>query len=642
MTPTRSADEQLRLAECVREAIRTPGRIQSHGVLLGVEPQSLMITLASDNAPGLLGRSIADLGSDALATAVARGVVADPIRLDLDGTPREAVLHRLGELIVVELEPAVSSLDYARTSVVGAIQRLARLSDDDDLRQAAADEIRAITGFDHVLVYRFHDDDHGEVVAEARADDVEPYLGLHFPASDIPAQARALYLTKLSRAIVSTEDPGTGLLVSEGSAGVESLDLSGAELRAVSPHHLRYMRNMGQFSTVSLSLITGDSDAGQRLSGMITLAHRTERRLPVLLRRALEVLATQLQLQLDARGRIATLTRALDVRGRRTALLAPMFGGRDVMAALLDGETTVLDLVAADGVLIRCNGEVRAAGDVPPGDPAGLLDVLGDAVVTTDSLRADLPDAVAAFPGFAGVVVAPLGGGDRIVFLRREAARVVSWMGDQSLSNRDTPLSPRNSFSSWKQDVSGTSAPWEGAVDEIRELAHELADALERRSSARLAELAMRDPLTGVRNRRYLFDALERSSGVGRTLLFLDLDDFKSVNDGLGHDVGDGVLVEVARRLESVSRGGDLVARIGGDEFVVVADGLPDAEAAALAARFVLAVSEPIPVDGHEIVVTASCGIAVTDGEVGGDELLELADAAMYRAKRGGRNRASR
>lgn len=625
-------DEALRLAECSLEPIRTPGRIQSHGILLAVDRVTGSIVLASANAGSLLGRPLTELGSEALTAAVTAGIVTDPIRLELAGVLREAVLHPLGALMIVELEPAVTSLEYARTSVVGAIQRLAGVQDREALRRMAADEVRAITGFDRVLIYRFHADDHGEVVAEARADDMEPYLGLHFPASDIPAQARALYLTKLSRAIVSTSDPGSELLALDADAA--ALDLSQAELRAVSPHHLEYMRNMGQASTVSLSMISQG-----RLTGMITLAHRTERRLPILLRRALEVLATQLQLQLEALDRIDELTRALDVRSRRARLLAPLFAGGDVAGVLLDGETGVLDLVPADGVLVCSAGTVRVAGVTPTRGVDELLTRIGDRRIVTDELAAEHPELAAVAPGFAGLISVPLLDGDCLVFLRREVAQTVRWLGDQSARNRETPLSPRRSFSAWKQDVSGTALPWGDVLAEVADLGVELTDALERRSSARLAELAMRDALTGLRNRRYLVESLG-SDGRPRSVLFIDLDDFKGVNDGHGHDVGDAVLIEVARRLEEASRAGDLVARIGGDEFVVVAYDVTDEQAGEVADRLVAAVGEPVALGGSELVVTVSVGVAAGDGDAA--EVLDRADAAMYRAKRGGRNRASR
>ena len=128
---------------------------------------------------------------------------------------------------------------------------------------------------------------------------------------------------------------------------VRGLDLSNAELRSVSPYHLEYMRNMGQASTVSFSLL----DQG-RLVGMVTCAHRTERRLPVLLRRSLEVLTTQIAMQLASIGQIEALRHTVEVRERRAALLAPLYASDDIPGALLGGQRTVLDLVPADGVVV--------------------------------------------------------------------------------------------------------------------------------------------------------------------------------------------------------------------------------------------------------------------------------------------------
>src|SRR5690606_13579220 len=125
-----------------------------------------------------------------------------PVRIALDGEEYESIVHRLAALTVVELEPVLPSLGYARTSVVGALKRLSRITSAAELRAATVQEVRAITGFDRVMIYEFHEDGHGEVAAESQNGDLEPYVGLHFPASDIPAQARDLYVTKLSRAIV--------------------------------------------------------------------------------------------------------------------------------------------------------------------------------------------------------------------------------------------------------------------------------------------------------------------------------------------------------------------------------------------------------------------------------------------------------
>lgn len=632
-------DEIRRLEECAQEPIRTPGSIQSHGTLLGVDVDTARVVVASEDAADWLGRSIAEAGDSSLEYAVRTGNALDPVRVPWGTDMVDAIVHHVEGLAIVELEPVTPGVEYARTAVVTALQRLSTISDVGELRRRAAEEIRALTGYDRVMVYHFHPDGHGEVVADDRDPVLEPYLGLHFPSSDIPPQARELYLSKVSRQIVDSRDPGIPLVALAGDA--RSVDLSQAELRSVSPYHLEYMRNMGQAATMSLSLV----DQG-RLIGMITCAHREPRRLPVLLRRSLEVLATQISLQLGSMLRIEELRHTVEVRERRAALLAPLYGSDDIFAALLDGRRTVLDLVPADGVLVRVDGSTRVAGRTPPREAVDrVLAALDGAAFSSESLERDRPEFAELMPGVAGLLVVPLDEeGDTLVFFRGEFAREIAWLGDPGMSSRPAPRSPRTSFSAWRQSVRGRSAPWGTVVDEARELGEELAFTLHRRSESRLAELAMRDALTGLFNRRYLVERIATRGPVGpegKAVLFVDLDDFKAVNDEYGHDVGDGVILEVARRLLAHSRSQDVVVRLGGDEFVVLCEGAKGEDAEALGARLVDAIAKPIVIGPHVVTVTASCGLVVAPPGAPRSGLLEAADAAMYRAKRSGRNRVS-
>ena len=629
--------ERLRLEQCSREPIRTPGRIQSHGLLLGVDTTTHQVIIASENVSDYLGRT---LEHPQLLEALHSGTVVDPIRIAFDSGQYDAIVHLSDGRSIIELEETIVGVEYARTSVVTAIQQLSGITEPDELRSTAARLIRGITGFDRVMVYHFHADGHGEVVAESRADDMEAYLGLHFPASDIPLQARQLYVSKLSRSIVRTDDPGIPLLSIENDPA--PLDLGETELRYASPYHLQYMRNMGQASTVSFSMVRDGV-----LVGMITCAHRELRRLPVLLRRALEVLATQVTLQLESMSQIQELRHEVEVRERRAALLSPLFASDDVMSALLRGSTTVLDLVEADGVAVRHGEKIYTLGDVPA--VAGIrmiIDAASDEELATTILGQKRPELAAHAPGFPGLLIVPLGSGDCVMFFRRELARVVEWLGDPGPENRPDPLSPRLSFSAWRESVADTAAPWGTAIQEARDLGNALVGAMERRAEARLAELAMHDALTGLRNRRFLTENLERALQERKrpdsvSLLFIDLDGFKAINDTHGHDTGDAVIVEVARRLVSNSRSADSVSRLGGDEFVIVCEHTTPTEARAIAERIVNAVSQPIEARGVRVTVTSSCGIVTADAAMSGSLLLEAADAAMYRAKAEGKNRVA-
>lgn len=637
-------DELRRLEECAKEPIRTPGSIQSHGTLLGVDAATATVVVASEDAAAWLGRPIADAGHAALEYAARTGNAVDPVRVEWNGAPADAVVHRVGDLAIVELEPVIEGVEYVRTGVVGAIQQLSMITNVEELRREAAVALRRLTGFDRVMIYTFHDDGHGEVVADERAADLEPYLGLHFPSSDIPPQARRLYVTKQCRAIVNTSDPGLPLVALPGTPyadDVRTLDLSHAELRSVSPYHLQYMRTMGQASTISFSLV----ERG-RLVGMITCAHRTVKRLPVLLRRSLEVLATQIGMQLTSIGEIERLRHTVAVRERRAALLAPLYASDDIPSALLDGPRTVLDLVPAAGVAVRLDDETRTTGTVPPLPVIDrLLALLAGAPFVSECLEQDRPDLADLLPGVAGLLVVPLDAeGDTLVFFRGEVAREIAWLGDPGMTNRPDQLSPRTSFSAWRQSVRGRSEPWGPVAAEATDLARDLEAAIQRRAESRLAELAMRDALTGLFNRRYLVERLATPGPVGpdgKALLFVDLDDFKRINDEHGHDIGDGVILEAARRLLAHSRAHDVVVRFGGDEFVVILDGIAGADIPAIAQRVVTALAVPMVVGTHIVAITASCGIVVAEPGSSREGLLEAADAAMYRAKRAGRNQVS-
>ncbi len=604
-------------------------------MLFVVDIASYEIVTVSENAGRWLGRSVSELNSPTLEWSVTAETHGDPIRVEIDDEAFDAVTHRQGGRVIIELEPADTAHDLPSGSVVGAIRSLGMLGSAEEVRQAVAEEVKRISGFDRVMVYRFFQDGHGEVAGEASEPDMESYRGLHFPASDIPQQARALYLTKLSRQIVSTDDLGTPLVSIVDSP---PLDLSGAELRAVSPHHLQFMRNMGQASTVSFSLIQED-----RLVGMITCAHRTERRMPILLRRALEVLATQLTLQLGALEAIAQLRRDISIREQRAAVLAEIPSSDDPLITLVESGAELCRLVGADGAILALDEVSRSVGAVPLTDRSLLLSAAGTEPLATNELARTHPALGVLMPGFAGLMVVPVGAHGVLLFFRLEVAQVIRWLGDQTAANRDDALSPRRSFSEWKQSVEGSSLPWGTVAEESRELGRDLARALDRRREAHLAQLALIDHLTGLHNRRSFEHELEKAvtEGQGGVLLFLDLDDFKSINDRHGHETGDAVLRAIADRLTRDSRSTDVISRLAGDEFVVLSAGALQEDGERFGARLVRDIADPIQTARGPMTVTASCGIITIEPGLTAKQLLDSADAAMYRAKNTGRNRVS-
>ena len=653
-------DEKTRLLECGKEQIRIPGAVQPHGVMLAVESQSMVVEQASVNTQEHWGIDHADVvghhlrdvvGEDAVreisAVLSPDGIAVNPVRAIVNGAVWDVVSHRADSSVLVEFEPATDA-DPGASAIYAQIHRLAGEPTVALLLQRVAREVRRMTGFDRVVVYEFHQDGHGEIVAEDVAEDIERYLGLHFPASDIPAQARELYVRKISRSIVLGDSDPAPLEPTLNPRTGQPVDTGDAELRSVSPHHVTFMKNMGQEATMSLSLVHQG-----RLIGMITCAHHAPLVIPYIQRQGFEVLARQVAMQWGGLREIERMTHLDRLRQVRLQLARGLDDDQDLVRVLMEEEPTLLEMIGGDGAVLYLGGHAVTEGMVPD---FTVLDRLleyvgvdgGGDIVASDSLSRDFPDLAQRVPDMAGVMVVPIGSASNyLAWWRRETVRTVQWMGDQTSVNRATPLSPRNSFAQWTQLVADVSPPWEElAMLEAKELRADLNSALLRRVEAELAHLAMHDHLTGLPNRRMLVEVMER--GLARrdppttlAALFIDLDGFKEINDALGHAQGDALIVAAGTRLREVTRAQDTVARLGGDEFVIVCEVVDIDEAMRTAERVLAAFREPIDLDDTPHLVMLSVGVAVAQPGGSPDELLEASDAAMYRAKKAGKNRIS-
>ena len=255
-------NEQVNLSNCDREPIHIPGSVQPFGFLLALL-SDFTVCVASDNAgdflgmevSALLGHPIDEVLSEAAVGAIRTRVdyLSAPdavermfgVELQPGGPPFDLAIHFSGAYLVVEaepsvLEPGVNSGEIVRL-MLGRIRKTRGLN---ELAQEAARQLKILTGFDRVMVYRFHPDGSGEVIAEVAGAGLEPFLGLHYPASDIPRQARILYQRNWLR-IIADVDARPAVLAATATHSAELLDLSMSVLRSVSPIHIEYLRNMG-------------------------------------------------------------------------------------------------------------------------------------------------------------------------------------------------------------------------------------------------------------------------------------------------------------------------------------------------------------------------------------------------------------
>jgi len=477
------------LDTCEAEPIHIPGAIQPHGVLVALD-DDLRVVMASTNVDqelgipveAAIGRPFADLVgaevSDAVAERATLGLTGEPLVLPLAEVPASAGfaditadvrLHRSGSRLVVELEPLgrISTFPLTYQSTRAAMARLAAARSVAELADQLAREIRTVLGFDRVMVYRFDEDWNGEVIAEDRRLDLNSFAGLHYPASDIPAQARRLYTINWTRLIADVHYEPVALHPVLDPETNAPLDLSFSTLRSVSPIHVEYLGNMGVGASMSLSLVRDDE-----LWGLVACHHYSGPHRPSHDARAAAEFLGQVASQLfservtsDAReARLATQVLVGSVsRGITTTPDHPL----DSVLA----DPAVLDLVGATGAATYSDGAIRTCGDVPDDQTlrriAAALDAPEAGVTSTDRLGDLVPALAGVAPVAAGAMRITLAPDRWLLWLRPELPQVVNWGGDPTnkllaaTENGSVRLSPRKSFEKWRQLVRGRSAPWQ-------------------------------------------------------------------------------------------------------------------------------------------------------------------------------------
>jgi|GEM_PF-1183103 len=662
----------LDLSVCSSEQIHVPGNIQPHGILIAASPRdqdnTWVITQVSANietsaglpAESVLGMHLDDLLGPQAAAAIAGSrdterygpsnflilTLAIPLR------PRRTVLvhRRLGRLIL-ELEDAPPPDEQLRmvSKAQAIITSLRRCETVAGLCSGAAPQIRQLTGYDRVMVYRFDRDGHGIVTAEDRAPEMEPFLGLRYPASDIPAQARSLYIQQRVRAIPDVGYRPVPILAAAGEAD-EPIDMTFCALRGVSPLHREYLVNMGVRATLAISLLQDGE-----LWGMI-IAHKREPIAPSAEVRALcDVIGQLISVLLVKVSEAEELANRLKRQQAVATLREEIEAAPSVADGLIRRAEGLMALVDASGMMIRCGGRTALFGGTPPEDVvmamvAAIRMRHGESITHVDNICP--PEGLGSeFAETAsGILMMPITNdpGDAIVWFRPEVVRNVAWGGDPSkaviVEEAGHRISPRKSFALWQEQLRGRSEPWsETDLLAVHELRRAIMAALLRQAEAQLAQLSAYDSLTGLANRRTLEAHItgwrvQHPDGAA-ALMFLDLDRFKTVNDSLGHAAGDEILIEAAARLRNLAPPDSVPGRLGGDEFVLFWPCASSEEAFRVAGLAVQDLSRPMVLLGRPHHTTASVGVAFS-ASADATEMLRDADAAMYAAKRQGGGRA--
>jgi len=584
--------ERLRLLQealerCAAEPIHQAGAVQAYGALLAYDGQGLVRMASANlrnflplNAEEAIGLSVdAILGSEGVSNleqALAKGSQQRPtvpVLIDVPGGDfLTSVVHLSDGLKVVEVRHfRAEDWQPFETLFVPVRDALWHFDREDDLLQYCqfvSEEILKLTGFDRVKVYRFDHKWDGEVVAEARNEVLPALLGNHFPASDIPPQARALYAKNLLRVLEDTESSPAPLVPGRNPLSGQPLDLSFSVLRAMSPIHLEYLRNMGVRATITISLMQGD-----KLWGLIACHSASPRRVPYHQRELIEFVGKTISLKLASIEYSRNNLYMEKVRETLLVLTQSIRGADGIERGLKLMESDYLRLAGASGSVIAFDEHVYHIGKTPGKKEIRSLtewlktQLPEDGVFHTDSLGESYGPAKNYAHVASGLLAISLDANFRgyILWFRPEVVREIAWAGNpekQLVTDAAGPrIEPRRSFAEWVQTSRGQSLPWSHAeLDAVKILSLSVLQVLTRevlraKEAAELANRAKSDflatmsheirtpmnaiigltylclqtPLTGQQN-----DYLEKVHSSAKALLRIlnDILDFSKIEAG--------------------------------------------------------------------------------------------------------------
>ncbi|KAG0619763.1 hypothetical protein M758_4G163100 [Ceratodon purpureus] len=486
------------------------GLTQTFGCMIAVEENTFRVIAYSENAPELLDlmpqavpsvgqQEVLGIGTDARslftpssAAALERAAsthdltMVNPISVHTrsSGKPFYAIVHRIDVGVVMDFEPvrpndvviSTAGTLHSHKLAAKAIARLQSLPGGDIglLCDTVVEEVRELTGYDRVMAYKFHDDEHGEVLAEIRRSDLESYLGLHYPSTDIPQASRFLFMKNRVRMIADCCAPPVKVIQDKDLR--QPVTLAGSTLRAPHGCHAQYMGNMGSVASITLAVIVNDQEddfgvqqKGRRLWGLVVCHHTSARTISYPLRCACEFLMQVFGLQLNMEVELQAQMREKHILRTQTLLCDMLL--RDAPIGIVSQSPNIMDLVKCDGAALYYNDRFWLLGITPSEQQIKdvaewLLENHKDSTgLSTDSLAdAGYPSANLLGDAVCGMAAARISPSDFLFWFRSHTAKEIKWGGaKQEADEKDDgrKMTPRSSFNAFLEVVKRRSLPWE-------------------------------------------------------------------------------------------------------------------------------------------------------------------------------------
>jgi chemotaxis family two-component system sensor kinase Cph1 len=493
------------LTNCDREQIQFSGAIMPHGVMLVVDEPEMQILQASLNVGELLGIPATELvGSslrrvlsadqfETLNMRVQREDLQDaPVhagRMQVAGRDFDLLAHRCDQVLILELELRPTPSEVPTTDIYSDVRAaLAALQGTTSVQsflELAVAKIKAFTGLDRVMAYKFMEDGSGWVRSEAVNSGLEPYLGLHYPPSDIPAPARRLFARTWVRHQPDIGYRPVPLYPENNPKTGGPLDLSSAFLRSVSVMYVDYLKNMGARSSMVMTLLKDG-----KLWGLIACHHHSApKHIPYEARMACEFLAHMVSLLMSSKEDLENQEYRLRLKSNEVLLVGNLSRGGDLVQGFISNSQNLLRFLTCEGAAVVVNDQIYLVGATPSARQVETIvqwlaaNVRQD-VFSTDCLSSHLPGSENLKETCAGLLAVKVSKSRRdfLLWFRPEKLQTVNWAGDPGkpvdISSDGQRLLPRTSFALWQQSVELKSAPWTEveteAVEALRAAIREL------------------------------------------------------------------------------------------------------------------------------------------------------------------------
>lgn len=487
--------DELEFDHCEDEPIHIPESVQGYGYLFALDPENGKIQVVSKNTSELFTFSVDELidynfyellsdkeyiellkvthkrAKNKRARLPLRLRFKDNVIVEEEALDYFAIVYTSDDYTVIELEPAVefretySAMHFIKLYAMSIAPKFKKDESMEKMAQDIVDTIKYVTDMERVVLYRFNTDNSGKVIAEAKEDDIESYLNLYYPASDIPAQARELYVKNWVRLIPDVDMESSPLLPSIEESGRDPLDMTYSITRTMSPIHKQYIRNQGLKSSLSLSLVTHD-----HLWGIISCHSRETRYIPQNVRLECENLSQLFSWHLYAKEEEQYLNKKQRTNEAINELIQKTSPHNSIISVFKENKNKVLELMGTDGFAFYFENDSFQLGMTPHDDVIRkLLDATKDSDEEFFSVT-DISDYVndeCEMNGIHGALLIRVAQQRNYftAWFRKEHRYTQRWAGrpeekDYTASKKER-LMPRTSFEVHEKEIVGESRNWD-------------------------------------------------------------------------------------------------------------------------------------------------------------------------------------